>query len=251
MSILKRLAIVLLVLPAGCVTEQSNVRPADPEHASELYTELGFGYLKQNHLDLAAEKFGRARKLSSNNVRAIYGMGLTQFAQGRTIEGRALIDEAADKVGDETALRKTIAQWYCGARDPERAGKLLQPVIRSGDPDSIIRWSECLLQNRRPIDSENVLWDAIRDNPRGSQYLLVLANRSVLQQDWLRARMLLNRYEDVAPTGSHSAVLGLRCAIALNDAARRAQYADYLSRANPILLEQIDPATGGLRSNER
>lgn len=251
MSIRLLIVAALALLQAACVVEQTNVRPADPDQAAALYTELGFGYLKQNHLDVAAKKFAHARELAPRNVRATYGLGLTHFAQGRTIEGRALIDEAARNVGDQTGLRKTIAQWYCGARDTTRAGELLQPVIRNGDPDAVVRWSECLLQNRKPIDSEQVLLDALRANPQGSQYLLVLANRSVLQQDWLRTRMLLTRYEQIAPTGSHSAVLGLRCAIALNDMTRRDEYAEYLARANPTVLQQIDLSTGGLRSYDR
>ncbi len=231
----------------GCVTETTNLRPPDPVEAARLYTELGFGYVKQKQYEVAEEKFQRARELNAGMVEPVYGLGLVRFAQGRTIEGRNLIDRAAADVGDNTKMRKVIAQWYCEARQPAEAGKLLQLPIDAGDPDAVIRWSECLFRNQRAADADEVILKALRREPNAGQYLLVLANRSAAQQDWLRTKMLLNRYErNVAPT-TQSAVIGLRTSIALSDEPQRQRYVALLQKLNPQVLQQIDPNTGELR----
>ncbi len=223
------------------------MRPPDPIEAARLYSELGFGYIKQKHYDVAEEKFRRASELNSNLMEPVYGLGLVRFAQGRTIEGRELIDRAAANVGNNTNLRKVIAQWYCDARLPEQAGDLLQPAMNSGDPDAVIRWSECLLRNQRALDADAVLLDALRREPNAGQYLLVLANRAAVQKDWLRAQMLLRRYEqNVAPT-TQSAVIGLRTSIGLEDEPSRLRYVALLQQLNPTVLQQINQKTGELR----
>lgn len=237
----------LLLALTGCVTESTNVRPPDPDEAARLYTELGFGYTKQKRYDIAEEKFSRAQELDSQLMEPVYGLGLVRFAQGRTIEGRELIDRAADGVGNNTKLRKIIAQWYCDSRMADEAGNLLKPVMDSGDPDAVIRWSECLLRNQRAQDADEVILSALRQEPNAGQYLLVLANRAAVQADWLRAQMLLNRYEQqVAPT-TQSAIVGLRVAIALQDDPARQRYAGLLQKLNPSVLQQIDMRTGELR----
>ncbi len=244
-----RWALILLSMLglAACVTESTNVRPPDPVEAARLYTELGFGYIKQKHYDVAEEKFQRARELNADLMEPLYGLGLVRFAQGRTIEGRELIDSAAAGVGDNTRLRKVIAQWYCDARLPREAGQLLKPAMDSGDPDAVIRWSECLLRNQRAREADEVLLNALRREPNAAQYLLVLSNRAVMQKDWLRAQMLLRRYEqNVAPT-TQSAVIGLRTSIALEDEPSRQRYVELLKQLNPSVLQQIDLSTGELR----
>lgn len=245
---MRRALVLCAVLSvAACVTESTNVRPPDPVEAARLYTQLGFGYVKQKQYDVAEEKFQRARELDKALVEPVYGLGLVRFAQGRTIEGRDLIDRAAADVGDNTKLRKTIAQWYCDARQPEDAGKLLKLPIESGDPDAVIRWSECLFRNQRAADADEVILNALRREPNAGQYLLVLANRAAGQQDWLRTQMLLNRYEQNVAVTTQSAVIGLRTAIALNDEPRRQRYVALLQKLNPQVLQQINPNTGELR----
>lgn len=245
------LALVMLVTLGGCVTEQVNVRPDDPAKAARLYSELGFGYLRQGRFDVAEEKFVRARDLAPKDAGPIYGMGLVFFEQGRTIEGRQLIDEAARKVGDQRELRKTIADWYCNARLVDEAGAVFAPAIRNGDPESLTRWSECLLRNNRGVAADEVLLDALRTAPNSGQYLLTLAERAVVQRDWWRARMFLQRYESAAPANVRGAVVGLRSAIALDIDNERDYYEQQLEIMSPVVLQQIDPRTGELRHHDR
>lgn len=246
------LAFLLLVgvSMSACVTEQSNVRPADPEKAAQLYAQLGFGYLKRQRYDLAEQKFLKARQLNDKRVDAAYGLGLVRFAQGQTIEGRALIDEAAKRVNSDEKLRPVIAQWYCDARFPENAENLLEPLIKTGNPNAVIQWSNCLNDNGDTRGSEVVVLDALRKNPLAGQYLLFMASRSVEQSDWLRADMFLKRYSASSPPSSQSLLLELRTAIALGDEEARASSLLLLEQVNPVLLQKIDRSTGEFLQDE-
>lgn len=238
------IAVLFAALQSGCVTEHSNARPVEPEKAAELYAQLGFRYLQKQRPDLAEQKFQKALELGSNRVDATYGLGLVRFTQGQTIDGRKLIDEAAERISSDEKLRPVIAQWYCDAHFLEKTERLLKPLLKASNPNAILQWSDCLNDNGESERSEQVVLSALRQNPTAGQYLLFMTVRSVEQEDWLRADMFLQRYDAAAPATSKSLLMGVRVAAALKDESLRTLRLQQLERLNPSLARRINPLTG-------
>mgnify|MGYP000291848950 CR=1 FL=1 len=230
------LLLPLLLLLAACVSTGGNngrIGTPDPDEAARLYVELGFGYLKQDRLEIAEEKFARALELDPRRAAAMFGQGLVRHRQGRTVEGRKAVDRATRYIGDDEPLRRSVADWYCRVGAVDAAQEVLAPALRREEADAVLLLGRCLAANGQREAGETLLLEALREQPQSGRLLLGIAAMAAEQQDWLRAQAFLRRYEGVAPATSSSALLGLRIARALDDDAAEAAYLRLLERLKP------------------
>lgn len=241
-------ALLLSLGLAACVTEGETLRPPEPLAAAKLYTELGFGYLRQDRFDLAQEKFAKALELDPGRGLAMFGEGMVYYRQGKTIEGRAAVDRAARKVGTDLALRNAIADWYCEVGAVDAARSLLDGALRQFESDAVLRMGRCLRGNGFAAQADTLWREALAATPDSGQLLIGLAAYDVRQRDWARARMHLDRYARIAPPTEQSAWLGLQVAIAFEDEPARQRHARVLERLSPDIGRRFDLKTGKPRN---
>lgn len=211
---------------SACVTEGPQLPDPRPKDAARLNADLGFGYLSQERPDIAALKFERALELDASLAPAHYGRGLILQRQGATVEARNAMDQARRYLGkDEAKLRFGLADWYCDNDSPDISQQLLARGLADAQADAVLRWGRCLQSQGNIAAAEDALLRGLQQRPQSAQLVLGLVAVTVYQQDWLRAKDLLARYEALAPLTAQSAVLGQQIHQALGEMDLAREYA--------------------------
>lgn len=236
-----RVIIALFALAlSGCVSDGpqggSSNKP-DYAEASRLNTELGSDYLRKGQTQQAKEKLLRAVQQDSRNAQAHSSLAVAYVQLGETSEAKRHYKKALSLNGDDPSLKNNYGTFLCSQGEYEAAEKLFLEAARdrkySTPEAALTNAGICLRQGPARVRAEPYFREAIQINPQFAEALAQLAVVSFEQDDFLRARAFIQRFERVGKHNAETLTLAAKTEIALGDRTSAAQYQRRLKKEFP------------------
>jgi type IV pilus assembly protein PilF len=242
MGTFRNLTLVACLAAAGCVStssdEQSKVSDQD---ASRYNTQLGVSYLRRGDLEAARDKLEKAVRQDPEFASAHAALGILYERAGEIDKARDHLGRAVGLAPEDANMINNYGGFLC--RHGERAEGI--KYFERAAANAYYRTPENALTNAgvcaRGIPdlaaAERYFRDALARNPVSAEALLQMADVELNQDEPLRARAFLQRYEAVAPETALSLRLGRDTERALGNEEAAADYARRLRDQFPESVE--------------
>lgn len=244
MSAVTRPVFVCAVLSATLTACQSKPPPV-PTHYTESQREsaaaanlqLGLGYLQQGNLALAKTKLERANDENPHSADIHAALGLLDERLGKDKEADREYREALSLKPQDPAMLNNYAVYLCshgrtaeGVRNFETAAN--NPLYRSPWA-AFTNAGVCERQAHHENEAADLFTRALRSNPSYAEAVFQASDLDLSQQKYGSARVRIDYY--LANNGATPDLLLLawRIALAQNDAAGAARYAQRLAKEFP------------------
>ncbi len=236
---------------AGCATGGDPAlqgRKPDYAEAARINTQLGIDYFRQGRTLLAIEKLERARDQDDSLPATHATLGLAyakieEFGAAEKAFAKAL------KLSDnEPNILNNYGVFLCDRGQAEKAEAIFMQSVantRYATPEvAYANAGSCAQRLGQDGRAENYLRRALELNPRYGDAMLKLAELSLKNHDYLRARAFIQRYESLYEANADSLLMGLRTEFALGDYAASSDYANRLRKTVPGIGQYINLTTG-------
>lgn len=239
---LQALLLALTLTLQACVTtdEQGAMlqqQGPDLKHASALNTQLGFDYLRRGRLELALEKLNRAVEQDSRNGDAYLGLALVQDQRGDAGEAERNYRKAIALKRDDPVIQNNFAIFLCRSGKRAEAERYFLQAAANIDyrsPEAAYtNAGVCALQSGDSAGAEAMLRRALEVNPRHGEALVQMARLSMQNQDYLRARAFIQRYELLGQSTPTVLLMAAQTEHALGDRVAADRYARQLRQKYP------------------
>ena len=223
----------------GC--KQETVYPDAPregvEGASDVNTELGLRYMRQGDYELAMEKLERALSQDSNNPRANHFMAELQRRLGEYDKAKQYFQRAVRLAPEDSALQNNYGAFLCSRGEYQEGErhflKAIADPLYDGKAQAYENAGLCARQQGDDAKAEKYLLAGLRLNARLPKSLAEMANIAYEQNNYLRARAFLQRYQAIARHTPQTLWLGIRIERQLGDQDAVSSYGLLLKRAFP------------------
>ena len=233
-----------ITLLTGCASTGDN-SPSDERDsarkAAELNTQLGREYMSRGQYEIALEKLNKAVRSDDD-----YAPGHTMLAVlyerlGETEDAQKHYRDAVDASPENGDVNNNYGAFLCRTGQGERSF----PYFTTALDDPFYRTPEVALTNAGSCAMELSDWDkademlreALRYDPEFPDALLALSRLNYEQQDTLRARAFLQRYESRGVMSAESLMLGYQIESSMNNPQGSRKYLDELIEKFPSAAE--------------
>lgn len=230
-------AVVLLALVSalggGC---SSNPERGDQEsantRAAAINTQLGTEYLNRGQYEVALDKLKRALREDDEFAPAHTVLGVLYEQLGENDLARKHYREAVRLKPADGAINNNYGAFLCRQGQASEAEPYFQKAL--ADPFyktpavALANAGVCVMDQGELDKAEGYLRKSLEYDPKFADALLPMANLTYRQQQYLKARGFLQRYEAVASPTPQSLMLGYRVEQELNNDNNVKHYGDEL-----------------------
>ncbi len=231
---MKFLPIFLVLLLSACAALNA---PGDRKEAAAANTDLGMEYMNQGQNERAMEKLKRALEQdpASGPAHAAMALLYTRLDENKLAEKH--YRKAAYLEPKNSTFNNNYGAYLCANNKVDEAIKYFNRVLADRtypSPENIYtNVGMCLRQKPDPVAAEENFRKALERNPRYGKALAQMALLSYEQEDYLKARAFLQRYESIARPGRDMLALGMRIEKNLGNDVAAAEYAYKLRSSYP------------------
>lgn len=232
------IAIACLGLTA-CANQQKRFsgQPADSERAAQANADLGVEYMRQGDYPRALGKLRRALEQDRSLVDAHAGIALLYQQLQEYGEAEVHFKKALSLSDGDPNIQNNYAVFLCGReRHQEALGYFLKVAKNPAYPQPEVAHTNAGVCARRIPDLEQAethFREALRRNPQYPEALAQMAFISYDQEDYLRTRAFIQRFESVAPESSQILLLAMRTERQLGNAGAARRYEQRLRTTYP------------------
>lgn len=240
-------AVVLLALVAqGCAQNNGVGRKGDPIKASQIYAELGLGYLQEGEVERAISKLERALELNKKNAAAHHYLAEAYKQLNDPELAERHYKKAVALAPDDATILNNYGAFLCGQSRIDDAEKYFLKAAetpRYRTPElSYENIALCAMRADDRAKAETYFRKALSLMPNLPKSLYYMAQLSYGKGDYLRARAFLQRLEKARGMTEQALRLGVKVETALGDSAAAARYRQALDkRLNPASNEKQSP----------
>lgn len=218
-------AALAALLLAGCVTTSPNGTTLTPSgevphtskrdearEAARIHTELGQQYLASGDLQTALEKLDKALKFDPGYAPAHTVIAVVYERIGRPADAEAHYRKAVALQPDKGDFNNNLGAFLCKAGKTDEGEKYLARAVADpfyATPD--VAWTNdgiCRLRAGDTAGAQASLRKAIALNPQNAEALFQLANLNYLDNDMLRARAFMQRFDALGQPSAAALKLG-------------------------------------------
>lgn len=214
---MKRILAVLglAVLVSACATTGSR------QKLSQIYAEKGAAYLAEGNTEVAASDLRKSLAIDPNNATAHGTIALLYEQLGMLDQAAEHYRRAAALKPNDPSIINNYGRFLCHQGRRQEGLRLL----RQAAEDKLYprRWipltnaGECAREAGRLEEAERYLREALKLNPENALALETMVKLMLAQQEYLKARAFLQRYEAVASPTTETLKLGYQIESALGD----------------------------------
>lgn len=230
------LILVGVLVLSGCTTTPKGELTAD-QKASQINTQLGSAYLRQNRMEQALDRLTKAVRQDPNNAEAHSVLAVLHHHLGQYSEAGYHYQRSVALAPDDSALLNNYGQFLCeqgkfkeGERHLQRAAA--NPLYRTPEVP-LANAGACLLRDGQAEAAEEYFLKALRVNPDLPRALFSMAELRHQTGEHLSARGFYQRYLAVASQTPESLWLGIRIERELGDKDAVGSYSLLLRRQYP------------------
>lgn len=231
--------VLVAVLIAGCESNPSRKNGSSPP-ANELvqrHLDLGIGYLRNGDYTRAKEKLGKALELDSKNSAVHSAFGLVFQVEGETELAEKYFKSAVKYDPDSAQARNSYGAFLFAERRYHEAVEQLSKASENRFyPNRSSVFENLGVAYKRIGDIEGAEYAftrAMQLNPQQSRALIELSEMRYNKQNYVGARDLYRRYEQVAPATSRSLWMCVRLARIFRDQNEEASCSEALEGIFP------------------
>lgn len=237
MRILILLTVWLLV---SCVSTPDTSKESSRK-AAETNTALGRNYMDRGKYEIALEKLKRAVAFDKTYAPAHTLLGVLYETIGETKLAGKEYKEALHHDPDNGDVNNNYGAFLCATGKPADADRYFKAAIRDpfyGTPAiALANAGSCAMETGDLDKAETYLRQSLDyDNQLGSA-LLPMAEISLLNGEYLRARAFLQRFEAQGVMNEESLMLGYQIETRLGDTKSASKYRLELQSRYPESLE--------------
>lgn len=226
--------LLCFMLLSGCAANQPMNPDAktDKRKAAESNTQMGLEYMKRDQYEVALGKLKKAVRgdpdyAPGHTVLAVLYERLGEIELAGKHYHRAL--QADPTNGD---VNNNYGVYLCKTGKQQRAIrhllKALDDPFYSTPAVALANAGSCAMGNGMLTDADNYLRSALKYDPKFPDALLSMANLNYQQNNSLKSRAFLQRFEAVTAQTAESLLLGYEIETALGDEKTARQYLSLL-----------------------
>lgn len=226
-----------LFMLAGCSTTPDLPQGADLKEAARINTELGMDYARKGDVSLALEKLNRALSENPDYALAHSSIAYVYAMRGDAGEAESQYRKALSLTPSDPDIRNNFGVFLCAHGKADEAQRNFAEAANNlGYSTPAAAWTNagiCALRQKDVDHADNYFRTALKIDPAFPDALAQMAALTYQQQDYLRARAFIQRYETVAKPTPKTLWLGAMTETALGNAAGGRDYAMRLKRDFP------------------
>lgn len=233
-----RVLLMLLgaLILAGCATTPDG-KPTPEQKASQINTQLGSAYLRQNRVEQALDRLTKAVRQDPDNAEAHSVLAVLYHHLGQHAEANQHYRRSVALAPDDSALLNNYGQFLCEQGKLKEGERYLQqaaanPLYRTPEVP-LANAGACLLRAGQAEAAEAYFLKALRVNPSLPRALFSMADLRQQAGQSLSARGFYQRYLAVATQTPESLWLGIQIERALGDKDAVGSYSLLLRRQYP------------------
>jgi type IV pilus assembly protein PilF len=236
----------LALVLAGCVTKEVGNNPssaADMNEAAELNMQLGVNYFRQGNLTAAREKLEKAIEQKPNLAGAHRILGLVYQEIGDPEEAETQYVKALKLSPNDPDSLNDYAGFLCfDKREVDKAltyfDKALKIPLNQNRTMLYSNAARCAMQTD-PQRAENYLRTALASNRNNAALMVQMADLAYLQQQFLQARVFLERAMEITPPTPTMLYLLSKTEAQLGDIDKSRRYRAQLIELYPLSEEAV------------
>ncbi len=240
---------------AGVISGCASTMSAEPDQespgrkAAELNTQLGREYMSRGQYEVALEKLKKAVASDPGYAPGHTVLAVLYETLGEDAAARRHFEEAVEAAPDNGDVNNNMGAYLCRTGKDKRANRYFERALE--DPFyrtpavAMTNAGSCALQRGDTADADRYLRLALEYDPQFSDALLNLAALNLEQQQFLRARAFLQRYEVSGEITAGSLLLGYQVERSLNNEREAGRYRAAILQRFPGTPEAAELQTMG------
>lgn len=232
---LRCLMLLAALTQAGCSGQ------SQPGTSAQIRLQLGLIYLSQNALPAARRNLQRALQDAPKDYRVQLAMARLYQQEGESVMARHYFQTALKYAPENGYALNNYGAFLCGLGQYDAAHQqfTLAAVHHSAAAraDSLERAGYCFLQQGDYASARQRLLQALQDDRKKADALLVEATKHLEKQEPEPTRLLLEVYHHSAPATAESLWLEIRFAALEQRAVDKARYGQLLAQNFPQSIQ--------------
>ena len=213
----------LSFLLAGCASSQSNDsdEKSDSLKAAESNTSLGLEYMNRGQYEVALGKLKKAIDEDPGYAPAHTVLAVLYERLGEMKLAGKHYQKAYEADPSDGDVNNNYGVYLCQTGKEDKAIdhflKALDDPFYSSPSVALTNAGSCALNTGKLTEAEGFLRRALKIEPGFPDALMYMAKLNFEQQDYLKSRAFVQRYEAVASHSAETLLLAYRIEIASND----------------------------------
>lgn len=244
---MRRLILVLAMLAiAGCVTNEVGKDPspvANDKEAAQINLQLGVNYYRQGNIDAARDKLEKAIDQDSNLAAGYRMLGLVYQSMGDFDEADEKYLRSVKLASSDPDTLNDYAGFLCFERgEVDRALEYFDRAIRvplNENRNMLYSNAARCAMTTQPEKAEDYLRAALSQDSQNAQLMVQMADLAYRQQQYLQARIFLERAYQLVDASPTMLFLLARTEAQLGNAAKSGEYRAQLLRMYPRSEEAL------------
>jgi len=221
---------------AGCVSTPTG-QPSQDQKASQINTQLGTAYLRENRIEQALDRLQKAVRQDPDNAEAHSVLAVLYHHLGQHAEAGQHYQRSVALAPDDSAVLNNYGQYLCEQNRVQEGVAFLQravanPLYRTPEVP-LTNAGACLFRAGQAEQAEDYFLQALRANPAFPRALFSMARLRQEAGQSLSARGFYQRYLAVSPQNPESLWLGIQIEQDLGDKDAVGSYSLLLRRQYP------------------
>lgn len=212
-------------------------RKVDPAKAAQANVELGFAYFQEGEMELAMQYLQKALAQEPDSPIAHSAIAVVYERLGETQQAEKHYKRAIDLNPKDSKIRNNYGQFLCQQKRLDEAEtQFVQAVanpLYSNPESAYTNAGICARQIPDDKKAEAYFRKALEKQPRYAMALLQMLRLSFDQQEYLRGRAYLQRFQQVSRHNAESLWYAIRTEHALGDKDAVSSYGLLLSNGFP------------------
>lgn len=232
------------LLLAGCSSGQKKddeYAESSARRAAEVNTQLGSEYMARGQYEVAMDKLKRAVRADDSYAPAHTVLAVLYERLGEAEDAETHYRKAVKASPDNGDVNNNLGTFLCRNGDGRKAlphfDKALEDPFYSTPQVAMANAGACALDMGELELAQEYLRAALRYDPTFPDALISMANVNFAQDDLLRTRAFLQRYEATGSSSPQSLMLGYRLETSSGDARAAKRYQDELLQRFPASAE--------------
>jgi type IV pilus assembly protein PilF len=225
-----------MLFAAACTSTTEKSDQANRK-AAETNTALGRNYMDRGQYEIALEKLKRAVAYDKTYAPAHTMLGVLYETIGKTEDAGKEYRQALHYAPENGAVNNNYGAFLCASGKPEGVDKYFLAAIE--DPFyqtpaiALANAGSCAMDRGDLDKAEAYLRQSLEYDSQLGSALLPMAEISLIQGSYLKARAFLQRYEALGVMDEESLVLGYRIETQLGDEESADKYRVMLQERYP------------------
>ncbi len=247
--------LMVMLLVSACepaTTSNKNIKPSQTTNqVARSNLDLGIAYLREGAYEKALDKLDKAKEADPNYspIYNVYGLLYQQLGQDKKAEDN--YKKAIRINSSDSSTLNNYGQFLCRQKRLEEAEQTFlraaeNPLYESPEI-AIANAGICAYNNEQTEKAEDYFRQALQKNPQIAPALLLMAEISYNQDEALKARGYLQRFQQIARHNPKSLWLGIQVEQELGDADAVSSYALLLKNGFPDSQEAGKLRETGIR----